>query len=292
MTGQTTEPSVEVERTEPVAPPHVNTSEQVSSAATSLAARDAEQTAALRKLLGADPKDTTSAPTSTDDEYARAVTALKRDNVPQSVIDSHAQNPSLIKEWGLKAAKRQADTDSYGSKLTEMREKMLATPPAATAKAEPSAKVTDTDTPVDLSGLLGDEDTANAVRELVRNERVQSEQSLRAEFATQKFEVQVELAIAKATRNVDLDATIVAEKMAEISNRSPSGSFPNVQALAMEAVKQLTPANPKQSHGGQPSGKRSSPATSRPVTRDEQQEQYLRAYITQGKEQAERSIAR
>lgn len=291
MTGQTSEPFVEETRTELGETLHVDSQSKVLTPDKITSAdRDAEQTAALRKLLGADTETKSSAPTTTDGDLDRAINALKRDNVPQSVIDSHAQNPALLTEWGLKAAKRQAETDSYGNKLNEMRSKVGTTAKSQTTKVEPSDEASD-DKPVDLSELMGDEDSATAVRDYVKRERQQTEQAFRSELETQKFEVQVELAIARATRNVDLDATLVAEKMAEISNRSPNGSFPNVQALALEAVKQMTPAQPVR-QGGQPSGKRSSPVTARAVTREEQQEQYLRAYLTQGKEQAERSINR
>ena len=42
-----------------------------------------------------------------DPDFDRAFKALQRDGVPAYIIDSIKSDPSKMKEWGLKAAKRQ-----------------------------------------------------------------------------------------------------------------------------------------------------------------------------------------
>ena len=59
------------------------------------------------------------------EDYAKAVSALKRDGVPKDVIDQMAdENPQSVIDWGLKRAKVQSDVDSYGSKVKELEDKI------------------------------------------------------------------------------------------------------------------------------------------------------------------------
>ena len=54
-----------------------------------------------------------------DDDMLRA---LRRDGVPQTVIDQIGENPDLLTEWATKAIKRQSDVDAYTEKMHSLED--------------------------------------------------------------------------------------------------------------------------------------------------------------------------
>lgn len=98
---------------------------------------DAVEDAILDRLF-ADEDETSVSPSATKNIEAKsepspapanpvrekAVAVLKRDGVPQSIIDSASDE--VLAEWVAKASKRQADVDAYGSKMKELEKKVSA----------------------------------------------------------------------------------------------------------------------------------------------------------------------
>jgi len=64
--------------------------------------------------------ETSSEPRSED--YEKAISALRRDGVPESALENMDDNSIL--EWGSKRARVQADVDGYGAKVKELEDRL------------------------------------------------------------------------------------------------------------------------------------------------------------------------
>lgn len=199
--------------------------------------------AVLDRLLGIDspekPREVPHEPepAPADPDLDRALKALQRDGVPSDVIESMSSSPSKVKEWGLKAAKRQADVDSYASKLAESRKK-ADDPGVPDAKPESSAESRDLEADADplseFGNLFGDE-AAKPLRRMA--------ESLRSEFEarTREMRIRSDAAVAYArivpeygTSAPDFDS--VSEAAAELARERP-GSFSSIEEMYREAFK-------------------------------------------------------
>ena len=66
------------------------------------------------------PEDDSAVEPSTD-ELQKALTSLRRDGVPKSVLDEMLEeNPQTILDWGLKSADAQAKVDGFGNRIAEL----------------------------------------------------------------------------------------------------------------------------------------------------------------------------
>jgi hypothetical protein len=120
----------------------------------------------LDRLLGIDapaPRQETrtqeaSAPAN-DPDIDRALKALQRDGVPPDVIEAAKSDPSKLKEWGLKAAKRQADVDAFGAKAASRKDegnKTAGKPESSVATGDGEAEA---DPLSEFGSIFGDEAT-------------------------------------------------------------------------------------------------------------------------------------
>jgi hypothetical protein len=201
---------------------------------------DAEMDAVLDRLLGIDKPESTRVPASTenaapDHDMDRALKALQRDGVPANVIDGLKSNPSELKAWGLKAAKRQADVDAFGAKVASDRK----TEPNAVQEPKASVvsddKESDADPLSEFGEIFGDE----AVKPLKT-----MQERLRREFEekTRMIEVshQSQMAyqrIASEYGSKAPDYKTIAEEAARIGRENPS-KFDSVEAIVKEAFRQ------------------------------------------------------
>ena len=199
--------------------------------------------AVLDRLLGIDapeplrevPATETAAP---DPEYDRALKALRRDGVPDDVIEAARKDPSKLKEWGLKAAKRQADVDKFGAEVAESRKK--GTEPE-TPKTEPkSSKQTedgeaDADPLSQFETIFGD-DATKPLRAMT--ERLRSEFDKRTQLMEVKYETKLayeRLANQYGTTAPSYDD--IADVAARIGRENP-GAFSSVSEIVQEAFRQ------------------------------------------------------
>lgn len=83
-----------------------------------------------------DTAEPLSADTVNPEDYRKALNALRRDNTPQEVLD-RLEPPEVI-EWGLKQARKQAESDGYGKQLTDLKEQLAAVVKADSPPAEPA----------------------------------------------------------------------------------------------------------------------------------------------------------
>jgi hypothetical protein len=198
----------------------------------------------LDRLLGIDspePRRDVSTPKTSapqDSDFDRAVKALQRDGVPAEVIESFKADPSKLKDWGLKAAKRQADVDSFGAKVAEERKaKPTAQETAKEVKASASSDDNEADAdPLSQFGeIFGDEATKpiRNITEKLRNEFDQRTRLLEVKYETQ-------LAYDRMSRDYGKDVPSlddISEQAARISRERP-GEFESVSDIIREAFRQ------------------------------------------------------
>lgn len=231
----------------------------------------------LDRLLGIDKAESprpvpAPAPSAPDPDLDRALKALQRDGVPSDVIDGMKTDPSKLKEWGLKAAKRQADVDSYGAKVAESKKteaKSAETPrnqPKASAKTEDGEADAD---PLSEFGALFGDDAAKPLRSMADR--------LRSEFETRTKEIEVrhetQLAYARLAGQYGSDAPSydeVTEAAAQIG-RARQGQFNSVEEIVREAFVQKA-GNPRRADPrdlARPNAGKPAPRAVRQVDKDD-----------------------
>lgn len=213
-------------------------------------------------------------------ERERAVAILKRDGVPDEVIE--AANDKTLQAWADKAAKRQKDVDGYGKKMADL-EKQLKTPKQQETAAPDDDLEDDRDD--DESDTEPSQDTAKAeqedpwhsVQELLGEDAVKPIRAMQAELAELRRQ---QSAAAEQSLLAQVDAAdsyfrsqygdqspereaVVAE-MNRLGSANP-GTYQSVMHLAEEAYSNLagkrkTPADRRKSF---------QPTVSRGVSRSE-----------------------
>lgn len=195
----------------------------------------------LDRLFGKDEpeyvRDVEEIPSAPDLDLTKAIKALKRDGVPSDVIDGMASNPSKLKEWGLKSAKRQADVDSYS-------EKLKAVDPKKPSKSDNNK----TEDGEDDDGDDGDKDPLSSFEEIFGGDAAKPLRTLadqlRAEFSDRsrimevKYETQgayLKYANQYGKSAPSLDE--ITEVAATIGRENP-GKFSSVEEVVAEAFLQ------------------------------------------------------
>lgn len=201
---------------------------------------DAEMDAVLDRLLGIDsPEETqetsTPATVANDAEYDKALRALQRDGVPADIIEAIKSNPSKVKEWGLKAAKRQADVDSFGAKVaSEKKDAKPEEQPKASAKTED--KEADADPLSEFTEIFGEE-----ASKPIRAMQQRMEQSLAEK--TKALEIKYESQMAYQNIRSEFGAKApsfeqVLEVAAELGRNSPA-AYDSVDAIVRAAFTKI-----------------------------------------------------
>lgn len=234
-------------QSEPVENPEIKeeTKEQLApeteAAAIDVADNSVSEDDVLDRLLGIDaPEPRRDVPSPDHDappdpDVDRAVKALRRDGVPSDVIESYRSNPDKLKEWGLKAAKRQADVDAFGAKVAES--KKIDAEPKATPKASSSTDDRESDAdPLSQFGEIFGEEATKPIRDLTK--QLRSEFDERARHLEVRYETQS--AYEKIARDYGKSAPSLAdisEVAARIGRENP-GSFASVTEIVQEAFRQ------------------------------------------------------
>jgi len=202
-----------------------------------------DEDAALDRILGIDepaPRQAartadTAAPAN-DPDFDRALKALQRDGVPAEIIDSIRSDPSKVKEWGLKAAKRQADVDAFGASKAKAdaapKQKPQETPKASVETDDGEA---DADPMSEFAEIFGDE-AARPLKAIT--ERMQA--ALDEKTKAIEFKYETRSAYDRIAETYGADAPTIDEIMdtaAKIGRDNPR-SFDSVAALVQEAFRQ------------------------------------------------------
>lgn len=201
-----------------------------------------DEDAVLDRLFGSDepaprqdPRTADTAAPANDPDLDRALKALQRDGVPAEIIDSVRSDPSKVKEWGLKAAKRQADVDAFGAAKANAKDK-----PSAEPKSEPKASVQsddmegDADPMSEFADIFGD-DAAKPLKAITERMRAELEERTKA----LEFKYETRSAYDRIAADYGADAPSIDEIMdtAATIGRDNPRSFETIGDLVREAFR-------------------------------------------------------
>jgi hypothetical protein len=201
----------------------------------------------LDRLLGIDEpapqqEDRTPAPSApADPDFDRALKALQRDGVPAEIIDSIRSNPSKVKEWGLKAAKRQADVDAFGAKVADSKKSQ----PEKTVEASTQSDDGEADAdPLSVFGEIFGDEAAKPLRTITDRMREDFEQKTKA--LEVKYETRSAYDRISALYGADAPSLAdITDVAAQIGRENP-GQFDSIEEVVREAFR-MRAGEPKRS---------------------------------------------
>jgi hypothetical protein len=214
-------------------------------------------------------------------ERERAISILKRDGVPDEVIE--AANDTTLQAWADKAAKRQKDVDGYGKKMADLEKQLKAPKSKEPAGADDVMEDDRDDAEPSLDSTDGSaEDPWHSVQELLGEDAVKPIRAMQSELAElrkwqsaaaeQSLLAQVDAADAYfrsqyGDGSPERDA-VVAE-MNRLGTEKP-GTYLSVMHLAEEAYANLAgkrkPNAERRKSFGQPTVARGVSRSERPRT--------------------------
>jgi len=205
-----------------------------------------EEDSVLDRLLGSDDpaprQDTrTAAPSAPDADFDRALKALQRDGVPAEIIESIKSDPSKVKEWGLKAAKRQADVDAFGAAKGNAKKPDAETSAKPKSSSESGDGEADADPLSEFGDIFGD-DAAKPLRAMT--ERLQRDFDQRAKAIEVKYETVTAYQQQAAAYGADAPSIDhITETAAKLGRENPQG-YNTIGELVAEAFRR-TAGEPK-----------------------------------------------
>ena len=206
--------------------------EEPTSQAVSASNPTESDDAVLDRLLGSEPaKEETPAaepetPQVDSDAVEKAVSVLKRDGVPDSVIAQMKESDMQgLTEWADNAAKRQAEVDSFGSRLKALEEESKE--PEAESETDTSAE----DPFLSVEAKYG-EDAAKPLREMAAHLQQQLAQ-------VQHMTISSELARSENNMQAiwsdkELDRDKITTSMQALAEEHP-GKFKSVEEMMFVA---------------------------------------------------------
>ena len=235
-----------------------------------------------------------------DDELLRA---LRRDGVPQSIIEQVREDPDMLSEWAPKAQQRQSDVAAYSEKMKalELSAKDGEESPEESDASEPTGadeKSVEGTTPVDA---LADEVGEEAVEPLRHMQQELTDLRSQLDDANRRVvmsEVQgaVEHAIptvlAKWGKVTEEQRSKVIDRMSELGKAQPR-TFNSIEDLMSVAAKDVLgePSVTKRSKTPSPPSRVAK--VERPVTSEESEDAILDVLLSGGtKEQAQKASLR
>jgi len=240
------EPETQIKPTDEI----TNPVQQLAAEAAIEADNSENEDAVLDRLLGFDepaPRQAARTPEPTapanDPDFDRALKALQRDGVPADIIDSIKADPSKVKDWGLKAAKRQADVDSFGNKVAESKKTQAdksETPKASAATDDGEA---DAD-PLSVFGDIFGDEAAKPLRTItdrLRSEFEEKSRAMEVKYETRSAYERLAPMYGKEAPSID-EITKVA---AQIGRENP-GQFESISDIVQEAFR-MRAGDPKRS---------------------------------------------
>ena len=229
--------------------------------------------------------------------------ALRRDGVPQSIIEQVREDPDMLSEWATKAQKRQSDVDAYSEKMKalELSAKDGEESPEESDASEPTGadeKSVEGTTPLDALADEVGEEAVEPLRPMHQEVTVLRSQLDDPNRRVVMSEVQgaVEHAIptvlAKWGKVTEEQRSKVINRMSELGKAQPR-TFNSIEDLMSVAAKDVLgePSVTKRSKTPSPPSRVAK--VERPVTSEESEDAILDVLLSGGtKEQAQKASVR
>ena len=258
-------------------------------------------TASIASVVGDNPsaglseKDSGGEPL--DDDMLRA---LRRDGVPQTVIDQIGKDPDLLTEWATKAIKRQSDVDAYTEKMHSLEDTSAGEEsPQDSDASEPTdadEKSVEGTTPLDaLADELGEEaiEPLRQMQQELTDLRSQLDDANRR-VVMSEVESAVEQALptvlAKWGKVTDAQRANVVDRMSELGKAQPR-TFNSIEELMRVAAKDVLGVPSVTKRSATPSPPRRVAKVERPATPEESEDAILDVLLGGGTVEEARQAA-
>lgn len=240
---------------------------------------DAEQDEVLDRLIDGEDNSAESDDTPTpatpeqaeaaSDDWDDVVRVLKRDNVPQDVID--ATDKTTLRDWANRAQKRQGDVDEYGSRLKALQAQLDQGREATAEDVSDDGDATDdgatnplegVNIPEALADIVGDE-AAEAIVQMIHAGQQSTQQMAQQVAAESRLVAQIMAADAVmrptyGTAAPQTDALIA--EMNRLGSENPN-TYASIDDMLTEAYRTLAGEPPKKKRASrQPTPARSQPS--------------------------------
>jgi len=230
-----------------------------------------------------------------DDEMLRA---LRRDGVPQSIIDQVSENPELLTEWATKAQKRQSDVDAYTEKMRSIEESNTDEELVTSEPADADEKSYEGTTPLDA---LADEVGEEAIEPIRQMQQELTDLRSQLDDANRRVVMsEVQSAVEQAAPKVlakwgnvtEEQRSKVINHMSELGKTQPR-AFNSIEELMNVAAKEVLGEPSVTKRSATPSPPRRVAKVERPATSVESEDAILDVLLGGGtKAQAEQASVR
>jgi hypothetical protein len=235
---------------------------------------DADQDSVLDRLIDGEDDSSVDAPQSEppaaeeapDGEWDSLHRVLRRDNVPQAVID--ATDPETLRDWANRAQKRQGDVDEYGAKLKALESQLEQGGADEDASDDGDTQAEGSTDPLEgvnipeaLADIVGDE-AAEAIVQMIHAGQQSTQQLAERAAAESRLVAQVMAADAVMRPTYGAAAPATDALIAEMNRLGTENqnSYASVDDMLAEAYRNLSGDPPKRKRSSrQPTPTRSQP---------------------------------
>ena len=202
-----------------------------------------------------------------DDEQEGLLRALRRDGVPQTIIDQVSKDPEMLGQWANTALKRQSHVDGYTEKMKELEDQLVSQGEQTPEDKKVSEQTGAEESEVSNNSLdaLTDEIGEDAVVPIQEMQQQLTELRQQVEEANRRVvESELRARLEEASNSVlgkwditDEKKDAVILRMSELGKTKP-GTFESIEALMHQAATEVL---------GQPKAKTRRSATPSPPSR-------------------------
>jgi len=202
-----------------------------------------------------------------DDEREGLLRALRRDGVPQTIIDQVSKDPEILDQWANTALKRQSHVDGYTEKMKELEDQLFSQGEQTPEDRKVSEQTDAEESEVGNNSLdaLTDEIGEDAVLPIREMQHQLTEMKQQLDDANRRVvESELRVRLEEASNSVLGKWDITEEKrdavilrMSELGKTKP-GTFESIEALMHQAATEVL---------GQPKAKTRRSATPSPPSR-------------------------
>lgn len=223
------EPDIQSEVTESESTQDMNQVDQAEANEDAILDRllsDEEETSVSPEPKATQVESTKTAVATENPEREQAVAILRRDGVPQSIIDGATDE--VLNDWVAKASKRQKDVDGFRSKIKELEKKVAASSKTADLSDDEDLIVEDDDT-------VEPSESDEASEESVNDERSDDGEPEGKKKPTMKSMADELAELRKAQQDFQQQSLLYKVEVAEAAIRALYGDrSPDRQAVIAE----------------------------------------------------------
>ena len=227
-----------------------------------------------------------------DDEREGLLRALRRDGVPQTIIDQVSKDPAILDQWANTALKRQSHVDGYTEKMKELEDQLVNQGEQTPEDRKVSEQTDAEESEVGNNSLdaLTDEIGEDAVLPIREMQHQLTEMKQQLDDANRRVaESELRARLEEASNSVlgkwditDEKKDAVILRMSELGKTKP-GTFESIEALMHQAATEvLGPPKAKTRRSATPSPPSRVARLERPTDVDSREDAALEVLLSGG----------